>query len=171
MAEPTAFRWLCLQESLLKAPNTVEAYARGIDDWLRFCRQNDVSPTEASREILALYVRHLNTSRNLAAASLRHRLTIVRLYCDYLREEGLIVLNPVMRGSWHPGGGGRRGSFRHSDACHGYRVTVTGKTYLSRPARPQYVIVLCYLLRTTVPCAGKSCAPLLPAILTLLVAC
>ncbi|WP_407214816.1 hypothetical protein [Enterobacter kobei] len=51
MAEPTAFRWLCLQESLLKAPNTVEAYARGIDDWLRFCRQNDVSPTEASREI------------------------------------------------------------------------------------------------------------------------
>ncbi|MGK4383373.1 hypothetical protein [Citrobacter youngae] len=36
MAEPTAFRWLCLQESLLKAPNTVEAYARGIDDWLRF---------------------------------------------------------------------------------------------------------------------------------------
>ncbi|BBQ92445.1 MULTISPECIES: tyrosine-type recombinase/integrase [Enterobacteriaceae] len=109
MAEPTAFRWLCLQESLLKAPNTVEAYARGIDDWLRFCRQNDVSPTEASREILALYVRHLNISRNLAAASLRHRLTIVRLYCDYLREEGLIVLNPVMRGSWHPGGGGRRG--------------------------------------------------------------
>lgn len=84
MAEPTAFRWLCLQESLLKAPNTVEAYARGIDDWLRFCHQNDVSPTEASREILALYVRHLNISRNLAAASLRHRLTIVRLYCDYL---------------------------------------------------------------------------------------
>lgn len=109
MAEPTAFRWLCLQESLLKAPNTVEAYARGIDDWLRFCHQNDVSPTEASREILALYVRHLNISRNLAAASLRHRLTIVRLYCDYLREEGLIALNPVMRGSWHPGGGGRRG--------------------------------------------------------------
>jgi hypothetical protein len=63
MAEPTAFRWLCLQESLLKAPNTVEAYARGIDDWLRFCRQNDVSPTEAS-QILALYVRHLNISRN-----------------------------------------------------------------------------------------------------------
>ncbi len=24
MAEPTAFSWLCLQESLLKAPNTVE---------------------------------------------------------------------------------------------------------------------------------------------------
>lgn len=56
MAEPTAFSWLCLQESLLKAPNTVEAYARGVNDWLRFCHQNDVSPTEASREILALYV-------------------------------------------------------------------------------------------------------------------
>ncbi|EGX5147607.1 site-specific integrase, partial [Salmonella enterica] len=94
MAEPTAFSWLCLQESLLKAPNTVEAYARGVDDWLHFCHQNDVSPTEASREILALYVRHLNVTRNLAAASLRHRLTIVRLYCDYLREEGLIALNP-----------------------------------------------------------------------------
>lgn len=67
MAEPTAFSWLCLQESLLKAPNTVEAYARGVDDWLRFCHQNDVSPTEASREILALYVRHLNITRNLAA--------------------------------------------------------------------------------------------------------
>lgn len=31
------------------------------------------------------------------------------MYCDYLREEGLIALNPVLRGSWHPGGGGRRG--------------------------------------------------------------
>ena len=67
MAEPTAFSWLCLQESLLKAPNTVEAYAREVDDWLRFCHQNDVSPTEASREILALYIRHLNVTRNLAA--------------------------------------------------------------------------------------------------------
>ncbi|MDI7491955.1 hypothetical protein QLY92_07580 [Cronobacter dublinensis] len=46
MDEPTAFSWLCLQESLLKAPNTVEAYARGVDDWLHFCHQNDVSPTE-----------------------------------------------------------------------------------------------------------------------------
>ena len=171
MAEPTAFRWLCLQESLLKAPNTVEAYARGIDDWLRFCRQNDVSPTEASREILALYVRHLNISRNLAAASLRHRLTIVRLYCDYLREEGLIVLNPVMRGSWHPGGGGRRGLIqaqRHlpwipSDRDWENLLIAARQTTI----RNRFMLSLAY------DCAlrRKSCAPLLPAILTLLVAC
>ncbi|MDV5358263.1 site-specific integrase [Enterobacter asburiae] len=109
MAESTALRWICLQENLMRAPNTVEAYARGINDWLSFCYQRDVSPTAANRELLALYVNHLNMTRRLAASTLRHRLSIVRLYCDYLYEEGLIALNPVIRGNWRPGGHGRRG--------------------------------------------------------------
>jgi integrase/recombinase XerD len=108
-AEPAALRWVRLQENLMRAPNTVEAYARGINDWLRFCYQSDVSPVAASRELLALYVNHLSTTQCLAASTLRHRLSIVRLYYDYLYEEGLITVNPVMRGGWRSGGHGRRG--------------------------------------------------------------
>lgn len=108
-AEPTALSWVCLQENLMHAPNTVEAYARGVDHWLHFCQQQHIKPVAANREILALYIRHLRSERNFATSTLRHRLTIIRLYYDYLREDGLIDINPVMRGSW-----------RHSSrACRG----------------------------------------------------
>ncbi|MBK0003967.1 site-specific integrase [Erwinia sp. S63] len=108
-ADPSALRWVCLQEDLLRAPNTVDAYARGINDWLAFCHSVAQTAVAAGRDTVALYVRSLHLSRQLAAATIRHRLTVVRLYCDWLCEEGLREKNPVRRGMWKNNGKGRPG--------------------------------------------------------------
>lgn len=118
--------WIKLQCDLGKAPNTVTAYARGITDFIGFCSANDVDPLEARKSIIAAYVSDLHArppgggraSRakrssppcsQLSNATLRHRLTIVRLFYDHLVEEGLRSTNPVPRGhrGYLDGGRGR----------------------------------------------------------------
>lgn len=107
-AEPTALSWISLQENLLKASNTVEAYARGLNNWLEFCSISNISFLEINRHIIASYIHHLNYVCRVANSTLRHRITIIRLFYDYLYEEKIIQLNPIHRGSWK-NGGGRRG--------------------------------------------------------------
>lgn len=108
-ADPSACRWVCLQEDLLCAPNTIDAYARGVNDWLDFCDSVALTAAVAGRDTVALYVRSLHTDRQLAAATIRHRLTVVRLYNDWLCEEGIRERNPVRRGVWKNGGKGKAG--------------------------------------------------------------
>jgi len=108
-ADPSACRWVCLQEDLLCAPNTIDAYARGVNDWLAFCHSVALTAAVAGRDTVALYVRSLHTGRQLAAATIRHRLTVVRLYNDWLCEEGIRERNPVRRGVWKNGGKGKAG--------------------------------------------------------------
>ncbi len=79
---------MCLQEDLLCAPNTIDAYARGVNDWLAFCHSVALTAAVAGRDTVALYVRSLHTGRQLAAATIRHRLTVVRLYNDWLCGRG-----------------------------------------------------------------------------------
>src|SRR5262249_5151286 len=82
------------------------------------------APDNATREHLASFVRDLthrpnprgkiapgnNSKAGLANATLRQRLTAVRLYYDYLIEEGLRDTNPVGRGRYtaNKGFGGQR---------------------------------------------------------------
>jgi integrase/recombinase XerD len=95
--------WVSLQVDLLRAPNTVIAYARGLDHYLGFCRRSGIDVTRAGREQIAGYVRelvqpHSGSATGLANASIRHRLTVVRLFYDHLVEEGVRTTNPVARG-------------------------------------------------------------------------
>lgn len=108
-ADSSACRWVCLQEDLLRAPNNIDAYARGVNDWLAFCHSVALTAAVAGRDTVALYVRGLHTGRQLAAATIRHRLTVVRLYCDWLCEEGMREKNPVRRGVWKSSGRGMPG--------------------------------------------------------------
>ena len=102
--------WMSLQVDLLRAPNTVVASARGLDHYLGFCRRTGVDVTSAGRAHIATYVRELagqpcgaerpsDGTTRLANASIRHRLTVVRLFYDHLVEEGVRPTNPVARGS------------------------------------------------------------------------
>ncbi|MDA3585731.1 site-specific integrase [Acinetobacter baumannii] len=75
-AEPTALSWISLQENLLRAPNTVEAYARGLNNWLEFCANNNFSFLDINRQIIALYIRYLNSVHRVANSTLRHRIMI-----------------------------------------------------------------------------------------------
>jgi integrase/recombinase XerD len=101
---PRAVEWLNLQVSLRRAPNTVCAYGRGLDDYLFYCSRAGIDPERASRSDVATYVRDLSVrppargrSIGLANATLCQRLTIVRLFYEHLVEEGVRSVNPVRR--------------------------------------------------------------------------
>lgn len=106
-----------MQGNLSLAQNTIDAYGRALEDYLAFCARDGFSPESATREHIARYVhdlgsrpnprgakiRVLDTGCGLANATLQQRLTAVRLYYDYLTEEGLRETNPVGRGRYTPG--------------------------------------------------------------------
>jgi integrase/recombinase XerD len=111
--------WLTYQMDLQLAPNTIAAYGRALEDYFVFCARYSIDANSATRGQLAAYIRdlaHRPNLRNLtttstaptlglANATLRQRLTAVRLYYDYLIEEGLRDTNPVGRGRYTAGKG------------------------------------------------------------------
>jgi integrase/recombinase XerD len=121
-----AARWLQVWSDLGRAPRTIDAYARGLSEYLLMCERDEVDPLGASRADIAVYVREL-TSRphhrganvvsidsggGLGNATIQQRLVAVRLFYDFLMEEGLRESNPVGRGRYTPGrrnGGRQRG--------------------------------------------------------------
>jgi len=118
--------WLGVWVDLGRAPRTIDAYGRGLAEYLLLCEREQVDPVFASRAHVAVFVREL-TSRphrrganvisldsgaGLANATIQQRLVPVRLFYDYLMEEGLRRSNPVGRGRYTPGrrtGGMQRG--------------------------------------------------------------
>ena len=51
--------WLVLLGNLGRADATLDAYARGLSNYLRFCLSLGVNPESATLEHISLYVRHL----------------------------------------------------------------------------------------------------------------
>ena len=109
--------WLKIQSDLGLAQNTVDAYGRALEDFFAFGARDGFAPELATREHIARYVHDLSSRRNprgdkirvldtgcgLANATLQQRLTAVRLFYDYLTEEGLRETNPVGRGRYTSG--------------------------------------------------------------------
>ena len=109
--------WLENQQMLGLAPNTVEAYGRGLEDFLAWCDRTKVHATEAGRAELSGYVGDLRSRPGpggegvvsltsgfgLSNATLQQRLTAVRLFFDHLIDQGLRDTNPVGRGRYTPG--------------------------------------------------------------------
>jgi integrase/recombinase XerD len=113
-----AMEWLGIWIDLGRAPRTIDAYARGLAEYLQVCEREGIDPLTATRAQVAVFVREL-TSRpsrrganvvaldsgsGLANATLQQRLVPVRLLYDFLVEEGVRESNPVGRG-WHTPGG------------------------------------------------------------------
>lgn len=119
---PQGKEWLEIQQLLGLASNTVEAYGRGLEQFLGWCQCEKIMPTTATRPDIARYVGYLrqrpgaNPATLLSNATLQQRLTVIRLFFDYLVEEELRKNNPVGRGHYSPrggfGGGTRRGLVR-----------------------------------------------------------
>jgi hypothetical protein len=118
--------WLQIWTDLGRAPRTIDAYARGLAECLLMCEREDVDPVTANRVHIAAYVRELmsrphrrgvnvvaiDSGSGLANATIQQRLVPVRLFYDFLMEEGLRESNPVGRGRYTPGrraGGQQRG--------------------------------------------------------------
>lgn len=105
-----AREWITLLTHLQKAPKTVDAYARCLEDLLAFFEEQHLPVLEASRGELALYLnalhhRSISGGGGLALATIQQRLTVARLWYDDLiahqyRQEDV---NPVGRGSYQSG--------------------------------------------------------------------
>lgn len=118
-ATPRAKTWLLIQQHLGLARTTILAYARAIEGYLAFAAEHQIAIERAGRAQIARYVRdRLARPRprgtrdqasvagvGLANATLHQRLTAVRLFYDYLVEEGVRATNPVGRGRYTPGTG------------------------------------------------------------------
>lgn len=114
---PLAHSWLQIQTNLGLAQNTIDAYGRALEDYLRFCQDQHLTVEVATKASVSLYVHDLTTRPNprgknlraldsgggLANATLQQRLVAVRLFHDYLVEEGIRADNPVGRGRYTPG--------------------------------------------------------------------
>jgi len=112
-----AIEWLRIWADLGRAPRTIDAYARGLAEFLLLCEREGIDPVAANRSRIALFVRELRTrpsrrgpnvvaldsGSGLANATLQQRLVPVRLFYDFLVEEGVRESNPVGRGRYTPG--------------------------------------------------------------------
>lgn len=121
-----AAEWLQVWTDLGRAPRTIDAYARGLAEYLQVCERDGVDPLAAGRAQVAAFVRELasrpslrganvvsiDSGAGLANATLQQRLVAVRLFYEFLVEEGVRESNPVGRGRYTSRGGfggGRRG--------------------------------------------------------------
>jgi site-specific recombinase XerD len=112
-----AAEWLRIWVDLGRAPRTIDAYARGLVEYLEICDREGVDPVGANRAHVAVFVRELSSrpshrganvvsidsGAGLANATIQQRLVPVRLFYDFLIEEGLRKSNPVGRGRYTPG--------------------------------------------------------------------
>ncbi len=92
--------WLTMQRNLQLAPTTIDAYGRNLNDYLVFCSRHTLLPETVTHESVALYVQDIASRPNprgakilsigsgygLSRATMQQRITVVRLYYDYLIE-------------------------------------------------------------------------------------
>ena len=93
-----ALEWLRIWTDMGRAPRTIDAYSRGLAEYLQVCEREGIDPLTATRAHVAMFVREL-TSRpsrrgtnvvaldsgsGLANATLQQRLVPVRLFYDFL---------------------------------------------------------------------------------------
>lgn len=115
-----AVAWLRIWSDLGKSPHTIAAYGRGLEEFCGFCERARLDPLLVTRGDVAAYVRELMTrphrsganvfsldsGAGLSNATLQQRLVPVRLFFDFLVEEGVRESNPVGRGRYAAGRGG-----------------------------------------------------------------
>jgi len=106
-AEPYARAWLDLVELRGRDPKTIDAYGRGLNEYLIWL--NGRSPTAVDELDAYTFIRHLQTRGNLRQlstggalknATLQQKVTVVRLFYDDLLRRKLIAEHPLPRGKW-----------------------------------------------------------------------
>ena len=116
-----ARRWLQFTANIGRAPNTVTAYGRAVEDHLRFCMLTGADPLTSRTDLVAAWIgdlrerpnprvanlTHLDSGCGLANATIQQYVVAVRSFYQFLVEDGLRELNPVRRGQ-----SGRRGRAR-----------------------------------------------------------
>jgi site-specific recombinase XerD len=146
-----------------RSPRTVDAYARGVSDYVAFCSRADIDVGRASRAQIARYVRDLrerpgrrganviaiDSGAGLSNATLQLRVTVVRLFYDFLVQERVCDRNPVGRGHRaRDGSGGRRGLVPRFESLPWIPTDAQWRALLEvaagEPARNRLMLALAY---------------------------
>jgi integrase/recombinase XerD len=165
-SDQMAQAWLQIQANLQLRPKTIDAYGRCLNDYLTFCAAHQVKPETITREQFTLYVQDLVTrphpkganilllasGRGLANATLQQRITVARLYQDFLVEQQIRSDTPIRRGYYVAGkgyGGARqRGEIPSHQTLpwipsdEQWRTVLT--TLKEQPLRNQVMLLLAY---------------------------
>jgi integrase/recombinase XerD len=93
-----ARNWLTFQSNRGLAPNTLEAYVRGIEIYFAFLAKQSVRMEDATRVEISAYINGFLSQQpqGLSNATVQQRITIVRLFYAYLVEEGVCARNPAL---------------------------------------------------------------------------
>jgi hypothetical protein len=93
-----ARNWLSFQSNRGLAPNTLEAYVRGIEIYFAFLAKQGITIENATRIEIGAYINSLLSHRpqGLSNATVQQRITVVRLFYAYLVEEGVCRRNPAL---------------------------------------------------------------------------
>lgn len=104
-------RWLQFTANIGRAPNTVDAYGRALQDYIAFCAASNADPVTARADVVAAWIGdmrqrpHAHAGRTgLSDATVQQRVVAIRGFYDFLVEDQLRERNPVRRGQ-----SGRRG--------------------------------------------------------------
>lgn len=99
-------RWLQFTANIGRAPNTVDAYGRALQDYLTFCATSYTDPITARADVIAAWIGDMRRRPNLhggdkvglSDATVQQRVIAVRGFYDFLVEDQLRERNPVRRG-------------------------------------------------------------------------
>ena len=95
-AHPLCHAWLTFQSHRGLAENTLDAYSRGLETFLRFLSDRQLSVPAIRPVHIGTYLDSLqNHARSLSNATVQQRLTGLRLFYAYLVEEGVCKKNLV----------------------------------------------------------------------------
>ncbi len=106
-AEPSARAWLDLVELRGRDPKTIDAYGRGLNEFLVWL--DGRSPVAVGEHDAYSFMRYLQSRGNLRQlstggalknATLQQKLTAIRLFYDDLLRRKLIDEHPLPRGKW-----------------------------------------------------------------------
>ncbi|HZS62138.1 MAG TPA: site-specific integrase [Gemmatimonadaceae bacterium] len=157
-----ARRWLTLVELRGRDPKTVDAYARALDAFLAFLSRESLGPLVVTEDHVARYLRHMRTLPGPSGSSVLHmesgaglmnatmqlRLTVVRLFYDYLLRKHLVTEQPAPRGTFSRTGHGAAGMLRREKKLPWIPTTDQWRTILlearDAPLRDRVMLSLSY---------------------------
>jgi integrase/recombinase XerD len=95
--------WLTFQSQRGLSRNTLDAYCRGLELFLRFLSNQQIPLAAATCVQIGAYLATMHSSGGpISNATIQQRITVLRLFYSYLVEEGLCGKNPVLRNGGRP---------------------------------------------------------------------
>ena len=95
-ADPLCRSWLTFQSQRGLSRNTLAAYSRGLEIFLRFLAAEQLCITSARRSDIGAYLATMQFDSAISNATVQQRITVLRLFYSHLVDEGLCSKNPVL---------------------------------------------------------------------------